>query len=158
MTSASLGICWRFAHFWASLLTPRAEADNVVTRPALNAASARRAAAAAVSEGCSSCPTPCAHLPRKMLLSQNRQVQTASSEGWRDGVSNMAPFLVGEHSALPGGSTPFRSVWTSKLFHYCSFARTEVRERSQLCQGVYFQMARNVLVHFPADSSMCCES
>lgn len=35
-----------------------------------------------------------------MLLSQNRQVQTASSEGWRDGVSNMAPFLVGEHSAL----------------------------------------------------------
>lgn len=60
--------------------------------------------------------------------------------------------------SAPGGSRPFRSVWMSKLFHYLSFARAEVRERSQLCQGVYFQMARNVLVHFPADSCMCCES
>lgn len=112
VTSVSLGIGWHFACSWASLLPPRAGANNVGTQAAVTAASQHQAAAAAASEPRFPCQSPALPKTRKSrglpLMCRERQRACARS-------------LVGRTScSAPGSRAAFCSVWISKLFNYFS--------------------------------------
>lgn len=158
MTSASLGIRWRFACSWASLLTLRAEANNVVTQPAINAARECWATAAAASGGCFSSQTPRVPLPRRMRIPEQASVNGFLWCAKRSTLQVRlvsAPFLVRRAScSAPGSFAAFWSMWISKLFNYCSFAGAEVRGEKPTLLGSLFSDGQACFASFV--SSLCC--